>query len=320
MLCLVGLRRSAAATISMRRGFCTVRSVLRVGGVPEHFNTAFHYARERKLYEQQSGFSVDWTFYPGGTGEMATALENDDVDVAVMLTEGAVAKIANGSPLRIAGSFVSSALTWGVHVAHNSPLQSIVDLKDKTFGVSRMGSGSHLMAYVMAHQLGWNIHGGACPLEVVGSLEGARVAMSDDRIAAILWEKYTTMHLVESGEWRRIGEVPTPWPCFVFVASEKAIKDRGNDIRALISITRRMCEEFKTNRDDASVEYISEHHRMSVDDARTWLDSTDWSCASEVKVSTLRVTSEFLQILGQIPSVPPPADLVAPGCVLRSNA
>jgi ABC-type nitrate/sulfonate/bicarbonate transport system substrate-binding protein len=300
----------------MRRGFCAGRAALRVAGVPEHFNTPFHYARERGLYEQQGGFSVDWTFHPGGTGAMAIALEEDTADVAVMLSEGAVAKIANGSPSMIVGTYVSSPLTWGVHVAHGSPLQSVEDLKGRVFGVSRLGSGSHLMAYVMGHQLGWNIRGGDCPLEVVGSLESAQEAMSDNRIEAFMWEKFTTKHLVDNGEWRRIGEVPTPWPCFVFVASNKALKERANDISALIGITRQMCEEVKMNENDVSVDYVSKHHRMSVHDARVWLDSTEWSCASEVNLSTLRKTSEFLEILGQIPAVPLPADLVAPGCAV----
>ena len=83
-----------------------------------------------------------------------------------------------GNPSKLIGTYVASPLTWGAHVRQSSPLQSMADVDGATFGVSRMGSGSHLMACVDAHARGR----GPPTLEVVGSLDGATwCKYSEDR-------------------------------------------------------------------------------------------------------------------------------------------
>merc|ERR1719343_799150 len=136
------------------------------------------------------------------------------------------------------------------------------DLKGKMFGVSRMLSGSHLMAHVFAHEKGWDLERDA-PLNIVGTLQGAREAMAEGKIDAWLWEKFTTKHLVDSGEWDIIGEVPTPWPCFLFVASEKAIAERGDALRSFVEATQPVCKEYKANAGGATVSYVAKNHAMS---------------------------------------------------------
>lgn len=144
---------------------------IRVGGVPEHFNAPWHTAAA-KGYFAACGLEVEWTDFPGGTGAMTAALRKNEVDVALALTEGLVVDLHRGNPSKLLGTYVASPLTWGVHVLANSPLQSMADLEGAAYAVSRMGSGSHLMACVDAHARGvpppeW---------EIVNSLDGARYA------------------------------------------------------------------------------------------------------------------------------------------------
>lgn len=47
-----------------------------------------------------------------------------------------------------------SPLCWAISTGVTSKIQSVEDLRGGTFAVSRMGSGSHLMAYVLAIQRG----------------------------------------------------------------------------------------------------------------------------------------------------------------------
>ncbi len=75
---------------------------IRIGGVPEHFNMPWHYAIENKLFTVE-GINLEWTDFPGGTGSMANALKNNDLDMAVMLTEGAIVDIENGANNSILG-------------------------------------------------------------------------------------------------------------------------------------------------------------------------------------------------------------------------
>ena len=56
--------------------------------------------------------------------------------------------------------------------------------------------------------------------EVVGDLQGARKALKNKEADLFMWEKFTTKPLVDSGEWSRVAEVPTPWPCFSVAASD----------------------------------------------------------------------------------------------------
>lgn len=55
---------------------------IRVGGVPEHFNTPWHTAIAGGRFEEV-GLRVEWVEFPGGTGAMNSALRADEIDVAV---------------------------------------------------------------------------------------------------------------------------------------------------------------------------------------------------------------------------------------------
>jgi len=221
------------------------------------------------------------------------------VDVACVLLEGGVAAIANGSPIRIFGTYVATPLSWGVHVrAKDEALKDIEDLRGKTFGISRMGSGSHLMSYVMAGQRGWPMED--VKLKVAGSLDDARAAMKAGDIDVWLWEKFTTNYLVESGEWKRVGEVPTPWPCFVFVALESTCKNRSGDLKRLLDLTRPVCDEYKRNVAGRTVEYVSANHRLSKELAEEWLSGVEWACDTKVAPEALNSALHHLRKMGQI--------------------
>jgi len=296
------------------RSLCT----LRVAGVPEHFNAPFHLAKERGLYEER-GVAFEWDVTPQGTGAMAQKLESHEVDLAVMLSEGAVARVAQGAPLKVVGTYVGSPLRWGIHVLRGSTVQHPDQLKGRTFGVSRMLSGSHLMAHVFAHQKGWKPEFDA-PVKLCGTLDGARDMMKSGEIETFLWEKFTTKHLVDAGEWDIIGEVLTPWPCFLFVASKKALLEKPAEIRAVIEVTKPVCDSFKANGGGATLAYVSKHHAVAEDDAKEWLDGTFWSCSTQVQWSTLDKTQDALRVIGQLREAIPHDQLVAQGiCEVTSE-
>jgi len=144
-----------------------------------------------------------------------------------------------------------------------------------------MLSGSHLMAHVFAAQKGWDLASDA-PLKIVHTLDGARAAMKEGEIDAWLWEKFTTKFLVDQGEWDIIGEVPTPWPCFCFVASDKALQTRAKEIQSMVEVTKEVCDEFKANLGNRTISYVVKKHASTETDASEWLSGTQWACALEV--------------------------------------
>jgi len=101
---------------------------------------------------------------------------------------------------------VESPLHWGIHVLEESEIVEVDDLKGKVFGVSRMGSGSHLMACVLSIQNGWDP---SCELklkvmgDLIDLLEGLKSKTSD----AFLWDPLTVKPFSNKYRVRTIGEL-----------------------------------------------------------------------------------------------------------------
>jgi len=207
-------------------------NTLRVGGVPEHFNHLWTIAQEQKLFEKH-GVRVAWTVQRCGTGEMISSIHRNDLDVIVALTEGVVTDSAknptgrsNGGRLEILGTYVQSPLCWAINCGpHRDPSTlngSLDDLKGKTWAISRFGSGSHLMAYVLAQSRGWDTRGGAdLKFKVAGDIHGLikSVSIPEDADEAdpasesdlFMWETFTTKPWHDKGVLQRVGEFYTPW-------------------------------------------------------------------------------------------------------------
>jgi sulfonate transport system substrate-binding protein len=139
--------------------------VVRVCGVPEHYNLPITQALAADSFSSV-GASVTWTPVPGGTGAMASMLRAGDADIALGLTEGVVAAVLGNAPnnvaLRYAGGFVTSPLRWMIATGSSrSDLPSLASVASRggpiRVSVSRLGSGSHLMAYLLALREGWPI-------------------------------------------------------------------------------------------------------------------------------------------------------------------
>ncbi|QNF34585.1 ABC transporter substrate-binding protein [Adhaeribacter swui] len=277
---------------------------LRIGGVPEHFNIPWHQSIEQGLFQAEN-INLTWTDYPGGTGAMAKDLRNGTLDIAVLLTEGIVADIANGNPSKIVQVYVESPLIWGIHVPANSSFQSPDDLQGKRYAVSRMGSGSHLMAFVDATQRGWNPQ--AQELVLVGNLDGARAAFKNQEADAFMWEKFMTKPLVDSGEFRRVGETLTPWPCFVIAVREEVLQNNLPAVQKVLTVINRTCQKFMTN--PQSVDLVVEKFHLQPEDAVAWFKSTRWSTGEPISEEMLQTVISTLQDLKVITTNVEPADV-----------
>ncbi len=102
---------------------------------------------------------------------------------------------------------------WGIHVPAARAGTPLGALPHARVAISRRGSGSHLMAFVLAAQQGWTLD--ADGFEVVGDLAGGVAALEEGRADVFLWETFMTKPHVDAGRCARAGEIPTPWPGFV---------------------------------------------------------------------------------------------------------
>lgn len=286
-----------------------------VGGVPEHFNLAWHLAMEQGNFLRK-GIDLKWKDIPGGTGAMCTALRSGELDIAIALTEGMIADIVKGNPSRIVQFYVNSPLRWGIFVAAKSPVQSIADMQGLKYAISRFNSGSHLMAYVNAakHNLTLFLE----DFSVVGNLEGARKALKEDTAQLFLWEKFTTKPYVDSGEFRMIGECATPWPCFVVAVSDAFIEANEPVLKEILSIINLSCLLLQNNRD--APQLIARRYQIREEDALQWFRELEYACVPEIGEAQLHEIFNDLLNLKIIPNLPLPEDVIyMPNLVLLDN-
>ena len=273
-------------------------TTLRVGGVPEHFNLPIHLCIEEGLFAEK-GIHVEWVEFPGGTGAMNSALRNDEIDVAIILTEGIIKDIANGNPSKIIQNYVSSPLRWGIHVAAKSDFHSIADLEDKRPAISRYGSGSHVMAYVQANELGWDTSKIECV--VVNNITTAIEALTQGEADYFMWEHFTTKPLVDKGIFRRVGDFPTPWSSFVIAASDKTIEKDQKSLELFLSVLNAKTKIFKTL--EHIEQALSERYEQNLEDIKKWLSITSWSQKS-LNQEELELALTYLEKLDMIDKKP----------------
>ena len=265
---------------------------VRIGGVPEHFNYAWYIGLKKNAFKAQ-GIDLRWVDCPGGTGQMTEALKRNSIDMAIVLTEGIIKAISDGISSKIVQTFVKSPLIWGVHVDTGSNYTKASELKNTQAAISRMGSGSHLMAYLQAQKLGWNttreLH-----FKIIKNLEGGVKALRESEADYFLWEKYTTKPLVDSGVFRRIGECPTPWPCFVIAATDSFIENETFTLKSILETINPITKEFKNI---AGIDTIlSKRYGQKCEDVQAWLAQTEWSQKNIQKETLENVQNKLLEL------------------------
>ncbi len=250
---------------------------VKVGGVPEHFNLAWHLAIEKGWFKEK-GIEIEWHDVPGGTGAMCNALRAGELDLAIALTEGVVNDIIHGNPSKIVQFFVNSPLRWGIFVHHSSPIENIAQMQGHKYAISRYKSGSHLMAYVNAS----NNHLGIKEDDfvVVGNLDGARKALANNEAQLFMWEKFTTKPLVDAAEFKMIGECSTPWPCFVVAATNNFIDTHEQALKEILSIVNLSCLTLKNNSEAPAL--IAKRYGIKEEDAMLWFKELEYAYHPEM--------------------------------------
>lgn len=244
---------------------------LTIGGVPEHFNYPWYLTLKNKEYSKYN-INLRWKDFPGGTGEMNAALRSSEIDIAIILTEGIIKDIGEGNPSKIVQIFVKSPLVWGIHVANTSSFQQISDLEQATIAISRFGSGSHLMAIVNAYNNGWDIN--KLQFKVVGDLEGGIKALTNGEADYFMWEHFTTKPLVDDKTFRRIGDCPTPWPCFVIAVRNEILENHPEEIKTILNIINTKTANFKQTENIDVI--LSNRYQQKLEDVQKWLSITEW--------------------------------------------
>lgn len=245
---------------------------IKIAGVPEHFNLPWHLCIDNNEF-QEVGIDLEWTDVPEGTGKMCQMLRDGETDIAVILTEGIVKDIVGGNPSKIVQVYVESPLVWGIHVDAKSKFKKLSDLENTKVAISRLGSGSQLMAYVNANNQGWNTDN--LKFEIVNTIDGAVESLSKGESDYFMWEKFMTKPLVDKGIFRKIADCPTPWPCFVIAVRDEVLKKFPNDIAQILEVINIKTQNFK---EISGIDKILAHiYHQKQEDIQEWLSITEWS-------------------------------------------
>lgn len=270
---------------------------IKVGGVPEHFNLPWHLGIEEGAF-RSNGVDLTWRDFPDGTGAMCKALRNKEIDVAVILTEGIIKDILNGNEALIVQEYIASPLIWGVHVAAESNFRTPEDLKNQKVAISRYGSGSHLMAFVNARNMGWDP--AELEFEVVGDIQGAVDALGSGKAGYFMWEHFTTKPLVDKGIFRRVADCPTPWSCFVIAVRKEFLEQEQATVQNMLKTLNTITRDFKKI---PKVEVaLARKYDQKVEDIEQWLKITNWS-QKQISVQEIQKVQEQLFELGLIPEI-----------------
>lgn len=281
---------------------------LRIGYVPEHFAAPLLQLADTPWGHQ----NLTLVSQPSGTGQMLTSLDasqsaGQQIDVAVALTEALITGIAKGRiDYKLVGSYVRTSLNWAVITGTSSyadKYNSIADLKGTKIGISRIGSGSQIMASVMALQHGWNTSaegkGGEIEFKVNDTFQNLRDGVNGKEpydTSCFMWEWYTTKPYADSGEVRFIGSVPTPWPSWTIAASSNTSLN-SSDARSakLNEFLEKLQESIKqfanpeTRRSGQAKKFLVNHHGYKEEDVESWLETVRWAGEETANPEGLKV-------------------------------
>lgn len=170
------------------------------------------------------------------------------------------------------------------------------DVEGKTIGISRIGSGSYVMPFVLATQKNWTkefkfeIHDNFKNLRD-GVNHTGTVTKSD----AFMWEVFTTKKYYDSKEIKQIGQIYTPWPSWVVTASTDVIASKKETLAGFLASVNEGIEYFNGHHDEA-VKYISDNLDYSAEDARAWLQTVTFvKDVSKVDPDVVNKTVDILK-------------------------
>ena len=149
------------------------------------------------------------------------------------------------------------------------------------------------MAYVNAENNQWDLDKDL-NFEVIKNLDGAIKGLTEGQADYFMWEKFTTKPLVDNGTFRRIGNLPTPWPCFVIAVREEFLNTNLEAVKTILNIINATTKEFKLI---PSIDRtISNRYEQELEDVQEWLSLTEWSQENISKNTLNKVQDQLLEL------------------------
>ena len=100
---------------------------------------------------------------------------------------------------------------------------------------------------------------------------------------------------MDNGEFRIVGECPTPWSSFVVAVREDLLLTHYNEIEQILKIVNESCTEVKAS--EKSIEEITERYQLKKEDVAIWFKETEWTYNGTIEAETIDKVQERLMSL-----------------------
>ncbi|KAJ1982944.1 hypothetical protein H4R35_000070 [Dimargaris xerosporica] len=252
----------------------------------EHFSSPVFLYDQSKTFAAR-GLDVEVVICEAGTGDMVRRLQSGELDLAFCVTEGLTTAVANDGSrsIQIVGTYVESPLCWSVSTGYDNHQLTMDQLnRGGTIGISRFGSGSHIMALYMAQMHNETKTSAMQPstaspftFKVLHNLSGLAEGAQSGAIDAFLWEVFTTKHLYDAHTLRPVGQVVPPWSSFTIAARVDQVLNTAQGaetVRQFLAVLNDAVADFLHGMAESgsqpSLAFLMDRFNYSRDDALAW--------------------------------------------------
>lgn len=201
---------------------------------------------------------------------------------------------SNGRKVKLAGTYVSSPLTWALVGRPNS---SNIVTPILRYGISRKGSGSHTMAFYSS-MLDKVRDKSSLSFHIANNFSGLRQGLLNNNFDGFLWEIFTTKPFIDNGELGLIKLVPTPWSAFSFVINSDIPEETRNilynSVFPALDEAINMFQDPKN--ENEMINRICKEHGHKEPDAMLWLSRCTYGNAKKFGID-YRHTADSIDIL-----------------------
>eukprot|EP00930_Biecheleria_cincta_P005304 TRINITY_DN106224_c0_g1_i1.p1 TRINITY_DN106224_c0_g1~~TRINITY_DN106224_c0_g1_i1.p1 ORF type:complete len:388 (+),score=66.42 TRINITY_DN106224_c0_g1_i1:38-1165(+) len=295
--------RSCAGECDMRPSSSGHRPRLRVGSAVGVNAAPAQFAMAQDANSQSLSFNLHWVKCPPDADATLAMLSAGLLDVGLIFTEDVVHSLAEGSALRICGTFTSSPRRFSLHTSRTNKQEyhSAGQTASDPLGVPFNSLGAQIALYLFSQSSAWGGELGGLYLRQFSSIEVADAALQAGRVKAVLWEHHAACKLVAEGKWSQAWETELPWASVLYVASKDATYAKARSIEMFVDWTARAAADFlKDNSAAPASQLLASSYRMVGGAAIEWLSSISWKCRCEVDNADLMEAIYYLMQAGLV--------------------
>lgn len=207
---------------------------------------------------EERGLQVE-NLYVQGSGQVSQAIASGEADIGVTAGASGVDAILSGVQAKIVGLIGEDFRMMVLVVPQDSPMQSIEDLRGSVVGVTSAGSLTDYLARTITLHMGWPED--AIERATIGGLSEQLAALESGATDAFVWSVEAGFTLEEEGQGRVLldfGQIITTNVFEDIVASQQAIDEREDAVRAYLEGWYETVRYMKDNREDTIATMVEE--------------------------------------------------------------